>query len=182
MWTRDFIYIAKGELLLDTIPLHEVLSITEICDGLNSSQSRISTRRMENVRSTQQNDSELQSHPQKNKKLLKSETGLMHLKTISDGFNAGRMYQLKSSETSSCTIVSQINAAVKAAKRREDRKSYYLKSKEAVRRFQESFTFQVFVSLMIAMVLPTQFHQFLFSSNHILFQNENFSVSCFGDY
>jgi hypothetical protein len=157
VWTKEMIYITKGDSLLDTIPLHEVLNINETSDDFSTSQRMIATRRPDSIRTALTETVAHLPHSKSRRSLNKTSGGCLQLKTIPDGFNAGRAYHLKTNGTSCSLIAAQLSEAVKCAKKKFDRKSSFVKIKDKVKEVQESFMFQVFVGLLIVAVRRSLF-------------------------
>ena len=124
--------------MVDTIPLHEILQIEEMLEAPETKEENKDLER------------ELK------KKGLKHQT--IQLKTISNGFNNGKVYYIKAVnvDESSRIIISNLTRAAEAARRRVERKSRFQKSKEAVRKVHSSFAFQSLIALLIIMVPALQ--------------------------
>ena len=78
---------------------------------------------------------------------------ILMLKTITDGFNFGRIYYLNpNTDISSRVLASQIWTAACAAKARVEQKSRFRKSQDFVMSFQQSTIFQMTMAALIMLV------------------------------
>jgi hypothetical protein len=154
-WTDTILYVARGEQLIDTIPLHEIDTVKEMNEEVNSS-STINKKSALNSSSFEEKASPTSfSDPmgdEKKKTIFKGRSILLHIKTISDGFNAGRSYYLKAIVNASDSITVKISAAARAAKRTMYKKSLYQVSREMAKLLHQSFVYQTCGALLILMV------------------------------
>jgi hypothetical protein len=162
IWTQDTMYIARGDVLVDSIPLHEVMGVEEMTDEPDTSYHTPSTFFKVGAYEKKCALSEILSmrSGSHGKDLLNKHTAnsnrqsILQVKTILDGFNLGRIYYLKPSNgsaTGAC-IVRALSEAVSSAKRIAERKSRFEKSQDAVRGIQESLCFQITVAILIMLV------------------------------
>ncbi len=147
MWTNDTVYIASADILADTIPLNEIVSITEMNEDTDTAESGQTIPLRRAISLASQNARNQSSSP--------SDDGLkcVQVKTSLDGFNSGRIYHLKLGHQNPIRyFISSLSAAVHAAKKASDQKTSFERSQEAVRAVCSSFTFQMLMALLIVMV------------------------------
>ena len=155
-------YIARGDVLIDTIPLHEIMSVEEMNDDPESARNHnnpqgmisksSSERHLVSSESVSNRSQSTDKDPQK-KNTKSSRQSVLQVKTILDGYNFGRIYYLRQSIGSSSThIVKQLLVAVRTAISVVERKSRFQKSQDMVKGFQDSFGFQVMVAILIMLV------------------------------
>ena len=138
---------------METIPLHEILSITEMKEDPNDPRSLSSSNKsIRNPGSSRQFSEQLADIDS----LMSWTAGrenVLQLKTVPEGFNFGRIYYFNAGlERSGPVIVEKLSEAVRDARIRFERKSRYEKSQEAVRSVQESTVFQTLVAGLIMLV------------------------------
>jgi hypothetical protein len=162
IWTQDTMYIARGEILVDTIPLHEIISVEEMQDDPETSRNP-QTNHLK-TSAPEKNPASSDTLPNRNqseKDLLRKNTSkssrqsILQVKTALDGFNFGRIYYVKPDiGTSGSNIVQSLLGAISIAKDIAERKSRFQKSQEKVRKVQESLGFQIMVAILIMLVSP----------------------------
>ena len=152
VWTETTIYIAREEILIDTIPLHEIECINEMNEEVNTGNKNKSN--IMNKKSPTMHDEDDDQAMKIRKARSKGRSVLLYLKTIQEGFNAGRSYYIKATiNNSSDSISAKLNAAAYTAKQRVYRKSLYQKSQEAAKALHKSFLFQMCVASFILLVI-----------------------------
>ena len=160
VWTHDTLYFAHGEIMVDSIPLHEILSIEEMNDDPElpktlQSQSMISFAassldRNNSGHGKHKNPSDCES---KKEALIGHRQCIIQLKTVPEGFNLGRIYYLKANlDTPDRLIITHLSEARTKAKTKQERKTRFQTSQDMVRTVQESFVFQVLVAVLILLV------------------------------
>ena len=152
MWTNDTLYVARGDTLVETIPLHEILSITEMKEDPDfrcATQPQKLSKGSSRVYTQEQSSTETDSTTN----WTGGRENTLQLKTVPEGFNFGRIYYFNAGlERSGPVIVEKLSEAVRDARIRFERKSRYEKSQEAVRCVQESTIFQTLVAGLIMLV------------------------------
>ena len=138
---------------METIPLHEILSITEMKEDPEFAVRSLAQSKL--VKGASRNFTSDQSNTVI--ETMMNWTGgrenVLQLKTVPEGFNFGRIYYFNAGlERSGPVIVEKLSEAVRAARIRFERKSRYEKSQEAVRSVQESTVFQTLVAGLIMLV------------------------------
>jgi hypothetical protein len=154
-------YVARGDVLVDTIPLHEIISVEEMKDDPDTARNTqttlttaMSTERSVSFSETASSRNMASDKDQQKKNASKSSRqSILQVKTALDGFNFGRIYYLKPSiRSSGANIVRHLLGAVSTAKAIVERKSRFQKSQEMVRGVQESLAFQIMVAILIILV------------------------------
>ena len=149
--------------MVDTIPLNEIISVSEMKDETVSLRSLKGSSSVLLRSASVISDRVLMDQLDIKETLeRKSATAakahrpnILQIKTAPDGFNFGRTYYLKASidvPGQGQVIVTDLSQAAKLAKARMDRKSRFLRSQEIVRYFQESLVFQIIVAFLILLV------------------------------
>ena len=164
IWTRETFYVSRGETLVDTIPLNEILDVTEMNEESVSPKNLAagSTRTLRSHTSASifserilldKSDSKDSMDRDSRKGAKGHRSGMLQIKTVPDGFNFGRSYYFKvSADCSSREIVGNLSRSAKSARKRSENKSRFKRSQDYVRSYQESFLFQIFVALLILLV------------------------------
>jgi hypothetical protein len=85
-------------------------------------------------------------------------SNIIQIKTAVDGYNLGKTYYISTRESSNPeqsrqSILAQLNASVKAARRNTDAKSRFRKSQEKVQMVQSSIAFQLAMAFLITVVM-----------------------------
>jgi hypothetical protein len=152
-------YVARGEALVDTIPLHEIISVEEMKDEPENARGSQITGVAAVTSEKSMASSETTSEKEPHKKTAKSSRqSIIQVKTALDGFNFGRIYYLKPSIGSSgADIVRDLLGAVQIARSIVERKSKFQKSQDMVRGVQESLGFQILVAILIMLVRAPRF-------------------------
>ena len=170
-------YIACGETLVDTVPLHEILAVSEMNDdtaltsrlpssasakftlnGPSSEFSRACSSAARTGSSERTTKANLEHDANMSRGMLRAsgignKFSTVHIKTTLDGFNFGKTYYLRpASKCSVQLLVSELASAVKFAKERLHRKSIVAKSQDCVKRVHGSFAFQMLMALLIMTV------------------------------
>ena len=180
--------------MLDTIPMHEILSVTEMNDD-PSSMSRASRRshasknisllgsslRKDSSYSSQKSSMDKQQavrdtdHESNSKRLtaVGVKNVLLQIETIPNGFNFGKNYYLRVTDQS---IVTELATATKVAKMRMCRKSTLQKCQDDVRQIQESVIFQIIMALFITTVRAF-LDKYIFFSRHLCDVTQNRRIS-----
>ena len=156
VWTDDTLYVARGELIVETIPLHEITSIDEMNGGPDvenlSQTSALSRRSPSFVKKVLEVDcADLEG---KGKIVSRGHHHtILTLKTKSDGFNFGRIYYFQPcTETSGRDTASLLSNAARIAKSRVEQKTRFQTSQDLVSSFQQSSIFQMTVAALIMLV------------------------------
>ena len=171
VWTSNTLYIASGEALIDTVPLHEILAVTEMKDDtgmtsrtpntiLKSGRESLDLVRFFNPSlksdSSEVTQSRISMEGDMHKRKLSKvghKTTTMQIKTIPDGFNLGKTYYIRPSTNGSNEfIISSLLSVVKSAKKRFHRRSMIAKSQDMMKAAQGSFPFQMLMALLIMTV------------------------------
>jgi hypothetical protein len=160
LWTHDTLYFAHGEVMVDSIPLHEIMSIEEMNEDLELSQSlqSPSIRPFISISTLERKNSTLDQGKDKTadteqKKLTGHRKCIIQLKTVPEGFNLGRIYYLKANvDTPDRLIITHLSEARIKAKGIAERKSKFQKSQDMMRKVQESLVFQIIVAMLILLV------------------------------
>lgn len=165
------IFIAIGDKMLDMIPMHEIHCIAEMNEESSSDLRRppITDSRLRDLPQSEFSRVVSTSINTGVGSLQKSTTirngerrgaGVrflaIQIRTIPDGFNSGRAYYLRASLNDSSKrtedLVQRLSLASQAAKLRTRRKSLFLRSQDAVKVVQGSFTFQIMIAALIIAV------------------------------
>ena len=158
VWTREKLFIARGEILVDTIPLHEIVNVSEMNEDNVFSSSRASKITMssqtllpcesfENEKSDLRQSLEIKSR--------KPSARQLQLKTVANGFNGGRTYYIRTlCNSSSDNFLEELTQAIRIAQKHVNRQSWSIKCQETVRRLQESTPFQSCIVFFIITVIP----------------------------
>ena len=162
-WTQDKMYIARGEILVDTIPLHEICSVEEMQDDpeaarnpqTNQFKTSISEKNIGSSETLTNRNQSAEKDQQKKTASKSSRQSILQIKTDMNGFNFGRIYYVKPDiGTSGSNIVQHLLGAISTAKDIAERKSRFQKSQDMVRKVQESLGFQIMVAILIMLVSP----------------------------
>jgi hypothetical protein len=161
LWTQDSMYVARDDVLIDTVPLHEIMSVEEMHDEVETSRNPQSahvkpspTEKLLPIsESAPYRIQSSEKESQKKNAAKSSRQSILQVKTVLDGFNLGRIYYLKPNiGTTGTHIVQDLLSAVRIAKKNAERKSRFQQSQDAVRSVQESIQFQVMVAILIMLV------------------------------
>ena len=150
-------YIARGEVLVDTVPLHEIISVEEMKDEVETARNPHASNQLKAAVTEKNHGSSdtasSEKDPQKKNAAKSSRQSILQVKTDLDGFNFGRIYYLKPGMGApGASIVQHLLGAIGTARDIEERKSRFQKSQESVRRVQESLGFQIMVAVLIMLV------------------------------
>jgi hypothetical protein len=151
------LYVAKPDCLVDTVPLHEILSIAEMSNEFDNTQTRKSwnmIRRTSSERNLDASDTSMASTQELNIRGRKySPKTVILIKTIPDGFNSGRVYYVRVAlEQQERSLCDQLSTAVAAAKKLTFRKSWYHRSRDSLKSFYDSLSFQASMAVLIIAV------------------------------
>jgi hypothetical protein len=145
VWTKTRIYLTfvSEDTVFDSIPLAEIASIQQINETTRSEASNL-------------NSSQQQPRQSPVKSADSSQTRFQHalqLKTISDGFNSGRTYNLQAASDEQCRVVCESLTRL-ARRAREDAAtiSSIRRAQARVAAVYESTLFQSGVALLIIAV------------------------------
>jgi hypothetical protein len=168
VWTKETLFICRGPALVDKIPLHEVLGVTEMKDeieGHRPAPNRGSLFSSVSVSGESRNkiDSRIEEpencfvQKQKTFSIQGNLSNILQIKTIADGFNSGRTYYFSTRDGTNPefrrqNIVSKLSEIVVKAQRKAQAKSRFQKSQEMVQRLQKSMLFQTAVAVLIMLV------------------------------
>jgi hypothetical protein len=165
IWTKETFYICRDPKMVDKIPLHEVLCVTEMKDeieGLRPTSNRAifssgfgESRSKSDVHPEKPGDGFAQK--QKTFSIQGNLSNILQIKTIADGFNSGRTYYFSTREgtnpeLSRQKIIAKLSENVVKAQRKAEAKSRFQKSQEPIQRLQKSMLFQTAVAVLIMMV------------------------------
>ena len=144
--------------MVDTIPLHEIVNVSEMNEDNVFSSSRASKITMsshslspcesfENEKSDLRQSLEIKSR--------KPSARQLQLKTVANGFNGGRTYYIRTlCNSSSDNFLEELTQAIRIAQKHVNRQSWSIKCQETVRRLQESTPFQSCIVFFIITVIP----------------------------
>ena len=150
VWTKRFIFFSRtGEkVTIDTVPLHEILSLT-------SDHRR---KRLNSALSLSAGSERIMSSPKirsshSSLRNVLANSPLFQIKTIPDGFNSGRTYSLQcESEEQLHNIMDLLEKNIHDAKKRVEARSRLRKSQDKVRKVYTSMLFQCGVAVLIMAV------------------------------
>ncbi len=150
---------------MDTIPMHEIQTVSELNDDSTSGFRRPSALAEGYLREYPSMDISKSCAPmQKNAQHLNAEgekkcivkggrNMAMQITTIPDGFNFGKTYYLRAPcNNKNQKFVQKLSMAIHLAKIRAHRMSVFQKVQGAVKRIQESFAFQMTIAALIIAV------------------------------
>ena len=144
--------------MVDTIPLHEIVNVSEMNEDNVFSSSRASKITMsshslspcesfENEKSDLRQSLEIKSR--------KPSARQLQLKTVANGFNGGRTYYIRTlCNSTSDNFLEELTQAIRIAQKHVNRQSWSIKCQETVRRLQESTPFQSCIVFFIITVIP----------------------------
>jgi hypothetical protein len=151
------LYVAKPDCLVDTVPLHEISSITEMSNDSESTQTRHSwhmIRRTATERNLDASDPNVPSTQEtftRGKKY--SHKTILLVKTIPDGFNSGKVFYVRAAlEQQERSLCAQLSTSVAVAKKLALQKSWYQRSRDSLKSFYDSFPFQASMAVLIIAV------------------------------
>jgi hypothetical protein len=152
--------------MVDSIPLHEIMSIEEMNEDPEVAKtSQNQTLKAFKAISFDKKNSASDLGKNKNavdteqKKLtLNHRHCIIQLKTVPEGFNLGRIYYLKANvDTPDRLFITDLSEARIKAKGMAERKSMFQKSQDMMRTVQESLIFQIIVAVFIVLVRSVPF-------------------------
>ena len=159
VWTDDTLYVSRGDVIVETIPLHEITSVDEMnedseVETLSHGSASIRQGSSMIMKALESDGSDKKSEVERLKAVGRGHLqSILMLKTITDGFNFGRIYYLNpNTDISSRVLASQIWTAACAAKARVEQKSRFRKSQDFVMSFQQSTIFQMTMAALIMLV------------------------------
>ena len=174
VWTKDTLFVCRGPSAVDKVPLHEILSVTEMNDefvGIRPAQNRsyiFSSLSESRGKPDCQQEKQDEAHVQKQKSFSTQGnlSNILQIKTVADGFNSGRTYYFSTREGANPellrqNIVAKLSEHVLKAQRKAEAKSRFQRSQEKVQWLQRSMLFQTTVAVLIMMVRrshPTSRH------------------------
>jgi hypothetical protein len=147
--------------MVDSIPLHEILSIEEMNDDPEFSKTTLQSQSMMSFaanpldrKNSDQGKNKNPSDCESNKvALIGHRQCIIQLKTVPEGFNLGRIYYLKANlDTPDRLIVTHLSEARIKAKSNQERKTKFQASQDVMRTVQESIAFQILVAVLILLV------------------------------
>jgi hypothetical protein len=178
-WTVDMLLFSrvKETDVVDCIPMHEVLCVSEMHDSAHGSPSTslydasydTSGLMSDHERDLEENNVEtsvtvavssfsdrIQSTAAQKflqRKTVQGQVNTLQIKTIPDGYNSGRTYYLRAQSESTCRkITSALNKLCTAARERASVKSRFEKVQLQLRGVYCSTPFQIFTAILIILV------------------------------
>jgi hypothetical protein len=161
------LYISRpGTLVVvDSIPLSEIDEVTEMNDESISKSTAIlnpvkSNRSKADLAEITDTGNSFEDNTSGGRRFFVQNqlSNILQIKTAIDGYNSGKTYYLSTGSTANPelnrqTIVSQLSAKVKIARRKADAKSRFQKSQEQVQIVQGSLSFQLIMAAFIVVVI-----------------------------
>ena len=185
-WTSTAIQFCRAgqSQLFDLIPMHEILSVVEMCDNLSSSpwsssceqDGRCSSKNRDSISKLRLQEDGLpiekvssdgeQTQKSIPRKFASRQVNTLQIKTIDDGYNSGRVYYLRAKTNGDCQeIIASLKRLASAARQRADVRSRFELIQSKIKLLYDSTTFQMLVAALITTVCTNYCQILLYSSN-----------------